>query len=205
MKKGKEGEVNLPAIILSVFAVLTVFLGVYVYFALNGPDYTATYIQRLSEGIIQNPISELQLEEDASLENKSLSDIIHIEGIEEKIDLGRLEDKSINYMSVKLYLYNLHNIPLTNNNPRIQVYLDNTPYSVEVIKGEIYIKKQEIPNPDVIIRTTMDEVAKIVDNPEYAKGSLNSGKSSVEIVADNLTLLLKGYAKIYSKILELSE
>jgi len=190
----KEGEVNLPAVILSVFAVLTLSLGVYVYFSLNGPDYTPTYTQRMSEGTIQNPVSEFQLEED-----KSLSDIIHLRGIQ-GLDLNKLKSSSINYMSVKFYLYNLHNILLTNDNPRVQLYLDDTAYSIEVIKGEIYIEPKIVDRPDIIIRTTLDEVAKIIENPEYAKGSLNSGKSSIEIVASYPILFLKGYSKIYSQI-----
>lgn len=191
----KEGEVNLPAVILSVFAVLTLSLGVYVYFSLHGPDYTATYTQRISEGIIQDPVSELQLVEG----NKSLSDIIHLRGIQ-GLNLNKLESSSINYMSVKFYLYNLHNILLTNNNPRIQLYLDDTAYSIEIIKGEIYVEPKIVDKPDIIIRTTLDEVAKMIKNPEYAKGSLNSGKSSIEIVASYPTLFLKGYSKIYSQI-----
>ncbi len=194
----KEGEVNLPLIIILVFGAVTLASGVYVYFALNGPDYTATYTQRISEGKIQNPVSEFQLSEG----NKSLSDIIHLEGIQ-GVDLGKLEDKSINYMSVKLYLYNLHNIPLTKNNPRVQIYLDNKPYSVAVIDGEIYVKQEEINSPDIIIRTTLEEVAKIIDNPEYAKGALNSGKIQIEIAASYTTLFLKGYSKIYSQISKL--
>jgi hypothetical protein len=196
----KRGEVNLPVIFISVFAVLTLLLGVYVYYALNGPEYTQRYIERLSEGIIQNPISEYQLSQGASSGgNKSISDIIHLVGIQ-GIDLTKLESSSINYMSVQLYLYNLHNIPLTNNNPRIQVYLENTSYSIEIIKGEIYVTQKVTKSPDIIIRTTLDEVSKIIENPEYAKDSISSGKSSVEIVANKLVLLLKGYAKIYSMI-----
>ena len=106
-------------------------------------------------------------------------------------------------MSVKLFLYNLHNIPLTENNPRVQVYLDDVLYSIEVIKGELYVRNEEIDDPDIIVRTTLDEVVKIIENQEYAKGSFNSGKSSVEIVAGYLELLLKGYAKIYSMMPEL--
>lgn len=130
-------------------------------------------------------------------ENKSLSDIIHFIGIS-SMDLGNLETKSINYMSVKLYLYNLHNVPLTNNNPKILVYVDDAEYSIEIIDGEIYVQKGIIENPDLVIRTTLDEVSKIIDNPEYAKGSINSGKTSIDITGSKITLLLKGYSKLYS-------
>lgn len=51
MKKEK-GPMNLPAVILSVLGIFVVALGVYVYFALNGTDYTSTYSQRLSNGTI---------------------------------------------------------------------------------------------------------------------------------------------------------
>lgn len=193
MKRGEKKPINLPAVMLSILGIFALALGVYVYVALNGTDYTLTYSQRISDGTIIDPIKEFQL----SNENKSLSDIIHLEGIS-GVDLGNLETKSINYMSVKLYLYNLHNIPLTNNNPRIQAYIDNTQYFIEIINGEIYVKKGIVENPDAIIRTTLDEVAKIIENSEYAKGSLNSGKTSIEITGNKITLLLKGYFKLYS-------
>lgn len=195
MKKEK-GPMNLPAVILSVLGIFVVALGVYVYFALNGTDYTSTYSQRLSNGTIIDPIKEFQMSKNIS-ENKSLSDIIHFIGIS-SMDLGNLETKSINYMSVKLYLYNLHNVPLTNNNPKILVYVDDAEYSIEIIDGEIYVQKGIIENPDLVIRTTLDEVSKIIDNPEYAKGSINSGKTSIDITGSKITLLLKGYSKLYS-------
>ena len=202
----EEKVVNLPAIILSIFGIIVLALGVYVFLALHGHDYTPTYSKRISEGIIQNPIAELQFSkvnytgnQKNSTANQTLSDIIHVENIS-GVNLSNLETKSINYMSVKLYLYNLHNIPLTDDNPRIQVYLDNSAYSIQVINGEIYVNAGILNNPDVIIRTTMDEVSKIVDNPEYAKSSIFSGKTSVQIAGSPINLLLKGYAKLYSLI-----
>ena len=199
MKRGERNPINLPAVILSILGVFVLASGIYVYFALNGTDYTSTYSQRISDGTIIDPIKEFQMSKGTSSENKSLSDIIHLEGIS-GIDLGNLETKSINYMSVKLYLYNLHNIPLTHDNPRIQAYIDSTKYSIEIEDGEIYVKEGIAENPDVIIRTTLDEVSKIIENPEYAKGSLNSGKTSIEITGSKITLFLKGYSKLYSMI-----
>jgi len=81
----------------------------------------------------------LGLVEEEEIDNKTLADIIHIEGVE----LNELEKESINYLSVKLSLYNFHSFPFTSNTPKIQVYLEDRMYYIEIIDGEIYIKEGE--------------------------------------------------------------
>jgi hypothetical protein len=107
---------------------------------------------------------------------------------------------AIKSMASSLGLSKLHNPPFSSDTPKIQVYLSGTSYSIEVISGKVSVKQSEIQNPDLIIRTNMEEAVKMYSNKGYIKESFTSGKSGVEIVAGKVTLLLKGYDKVYSAI-----
>jgi hypothetical protein len=107
---------------------------------------------------------------------------------------------AINSMASALGLKDLHNPPFSSDTPKIQVYLSDTPYSIEVISGKVSAKQSSIQNPDLIIRTNIEEIAKMAADKNYIKQSFNSGNSGIEIVAGEMTLLLKGYTKIYSSI-----
>jgi hypothetical protein len=114
----------------------------------------------------------------------------------EEIDLS----ESIKSMALILGLNELHNPPFSSDTPKIQVYLSKSPYSVEIINKEILVRQSLIKNPDLIIRTNIEEAGKMSSDKNYIKESFNSGNSEVEIVAGKMTLLLKGYDKVYSKI-----
>ena len=113
-----------------------------------------------------------------------------------EIDLS----ESIKSMALILGLNELHNPPFSSDTPKIQVYLSKSPYSVEIINKEILVRQSLIKNPDLIIRTNIEEAGKMSSDKNYIKESFNSGNSEVEIVAGKMTLLLKGYDKVYSKI-----
>jgi len=107
---------------------------------------------------------------------------------------------AIKSMASALGLSSLHNPPFSSDTPKIQVYLSDSPYSIEVISGKVSAKQSNIQNPDLIIKTNLEEIGKMVADKDYIKQSFNSGNSNIEIVAGEMTLLLKGYTKIYSSI-----
>jgi hypothetical protein len=107
---------------------------------------------------------------------------------------------AIKSMASALGLSSLHNPPLSSDTPKIQVYLSGTSYSIEVIDKKVSAKQSAIQNPDLIIKTNLEEIGKMVADKNYIKQSFNSGNSNIEIVAGEMTLLLKGYTKIYSSI-----
>jgi len=205
-------ELNLPGIILSAFGVLTLALIVsFVYMSLNGPSYTSEYTQKINEGIIQNPIQEfaLMFAEDSN-EIPEGANVIHVQTEEgeklivvqsdlEDFSISDIEKEIVNYGAIVLKLYNLHSVPFTNINPKVQVNIDDTVYSLEIIKGDIFIKDGEIKNPDIILRTTHEEIFKMIEVNEYVSESVSSGKTSIEIVANKFVLFSKGYLSLYNK------
>src|SRR3989344_4430506 len=168
----KRAEINLPVMVLSVFGILVFGLGLsFIYFSLNGKDYTETYDQRFLSGEIENPIQKFNLN-----------------GVEinfdESTNVSEFEKESVGYALTKLKIYNLHNTPFILQTPKIEVSIDNTQYSVEVLDGEISVEAGTVSKEDILIKTTKEEVLKMAQDESYVSESFGSGSSEVELVAN---------------------
>ncbi|MDO8528304.1 MAG: hypothetical protein Q7S06_00215 [Nanoarchaeota archaeon] len=212
--KKKKGVVNFPVIILSVFGAFALILLIsFIYLSAHGKDYTTNYAERVQSGEIRNPISEFGLLFSSSptkeipegaevirIQTEDGEKLIIIEGdILGELNVADIETKLVNYASVVLKLYNLHNIPFTRITPKVQIYIDNAAYNLEVRKGNIIIEKGEAKNPDIIIRTTTEEIFKMIETNGYAKESISSGRTSIEMVAGKIILFSKGYLTLYNE------
>ncbi|MBI2043122.1 hypothetical protein HYT25_01910 [Candidatus Pacearchaeota archaeon] len=184
-----RGEVNLPVIILLVFGLFTVGLGAsYVYFSINGTDYSSLYSDRISSGEIKKPTTQFN----QTTENNT-------ESTENEINQLVIDKDLVRYFSSLLKVYNLHNIPYTSITPKIQIYIEDTAYFEEIIDGEIIINEGERKDKDIIIRTNLEEMAKMIEDSNYLKNSFSSGGSQIETVADKFTLFSKGYLNLYKE------
>ncbi len=101
-----------------------------------------------------------------------------------------------------LKLYQVHEIPYLRITPKIQIYVREDVYFVnayylEIIKGEVVIKDGETNEKDIIIRTTKEEILKIVNDSNYIKESLSSGRTVVEKATSDFVLFTKGYPDIF--------
>ncbi len=216
MKKEKR-VLNIPGIILSIFGACTIILAIlFIYFSVHGKDYTNIYIEKIGKGEIKNPITEFALifsdkdSEEISEENGNVIKIKTEEGEKliiirsniEGVDTSQIKEKLVEYTSVVLKLYNLHEIPFTSITPKIQIYIDKDAYYIEITKGNIIIKDGEISKKDIIIRTTHEEIFKMIENESYVEESFSSGKTSIELVANKATLFSKGYLSLYKDLLE---
>ena len=196
MKKRAQKELNVPAIVLSVVGAVAVILVVsFVYMSLNGKNYTQEYNQRIENGEIQNPVTEFQLSDNVQ-ENK----IIIENNLLGTLNTSEIKKGLVKYASIVLKLYNLHNIPFTSITPKIQVYVDEDVYNLEIKDGVIIIREGEIQEMDIIIRTTNEEALKITENGNYAVASVSSGKTTIEFVASKFILFSKGYSTLYQEL-----
>ena len=191
----KKGEADVPLIILSIFGLFTFGLGIsYVFFALNGPDYSATYDEKISSGEIRNLAKEFNL----TSGNENGKVIIKIDDVGNLTALD-IEKEMINYAMVSTKLYNLHNVPFTSVTPKIQFDVGENSYNVEIKNGEIILDEGGIKNEDIVIKTTQEEILKMMENDAYAKESFYSGESDVELIANKFILFSKGYSSLYNE------
>jgi hypothetical protein len=79
------------------------------------------------------------------------------------------------------------------------VYVDENSYYAEIIKGDILIKEGEIQKPDVTLTTSSEEVFNIIKDNNYAKESISSGKTNIEITKNYFVLFAKGYSSLYEE------
>lgn len=212
----KGGELNIPVIVLSVIGVSTLVLAIsFVYMSLNGPNYTKTYTEKIQKGEIQNPISRFGLMFSDSQEIPEGAKVIKIQTEQgEKhiiiqadlgdFDISEVEKELVNYGAIILKLYNLHEVPFTGITPKVQIYIDENAYYIEITKGNIIIKDGETQKPDIIIRTTHEEIFKMIEDNKYAKESISSGKTSIEQVANKVVLFSKGYLDLYQEFSKIS-
>ena len=112
-----------------------------------------------------------------------------------------VQRETIESLIVALKLYNVHEIPYTSITPKMQIYIKEdlyyvNSYYIEIVKGEIIVHDGETDEEDIIIRTTKEEVLKIIENKDYARESLASGGIIIEKVAGKFVLFSKGYTTL---------
>ena len=210
----KEKRVmNVPAmVLLTIGGIVLILIFSFFYLSVNGKNYTSIYTQKLQSGEIKNPITEFQLmfSESSSEEIPAGSQVITLptEDGEKRIiiqadlgdfDVSSIQKELVNYLSIVLKLYNLHEIPFTSITPKVQVEIDENIYYAEISEGNIIIKEGKAENPEITIKTTNEEVFKIIENKDYAQESIASGNTNIEVTKDYFVLFSKGYLKLYNE------
>jgi len=213
---------NLPAIILSVFAIVVLVLGGYAILSTMAPKYNKEYDQKLASGEISNPIlgnnqgpasSPAQPENIPASPGGEPQQIVPAPGEqpaqpeesltpaeEENITPVNISDEDkINltrYVLVEMKAYNLHPPALSSDLPKIELWIDEDIYGVTIDEGEIAITAGEMAEKDIIISTIWQEMQAMSLNASYISESFSSGASVVEPVASETTLFLKGYSEL---------
>lgn len=157
-----------------ISAALVVFLviAVFLYFALFKPNNSATYSN------LKNPV----------------------EGLSDSQAVAAFDESFVYYLLSSIKAYNLHNIPLSSNYPRMETDVGGEIFNANVKNGVISVSRGEITNEDVVIRTTKEEAVLMLRDKNYVTKSFNDGKSSIELVADKTTLFAKGYLNMYNEL-----
>lgn len=114
-----------------------------------------------------------------------------------------LSEAHINYVLTEMEFYNLHNIPLSSETPKINLKIDDDWYSSEVKEGKITTKIGEITNPDLIIYTSSKEILDSIISTktnEYMKESVSNGNTKIELNSGYTELFSKGYLSLYKEL-----
>tara|TARA_Y100000310_G_scaffold344244_1_gene455939 strand:- start:2322 stop:2918 length:597 start_codon:yes stop_codon:yes gene_type:complete len=181
---GKGSARNVILVVIGVVLILILIAGMFFYFALAGKNYDAVYAQRVASGELVSPVAGLSLEEKEAVE----------EAVEE------FDDDFVYYLAYSLKAYNLHEPPLSSNKPKLEVLVDDDIYNVIIEEGEIIVEKGQLEEKDAVIRTSAEEVVKMLVDKEYIRESFEEGGLDVEFVEEKSTLFAKGYLKIYGEL-----
>jgi len=158
-------------LLASIFVAFIVLLWVF-YGVFNNYDEK---VREKSNNL--NPVADLSIEEAVELFNKSF----------------------VLYFMYSIGANELNNIPLTSNNPRIEIIFEDEIYSAEVINKEIIVMQNELSKKDAIIRTSKLEAVKMLKDKEYLKESFNEGLTTIELISSKAELYAKGYLRLYEQ------
>ncbi len=111
------------------------------------------------------------------------------------------DESFVFYFLYDLKAYNLHNPPLSSNYPKIEVDVEGEIFSSSVKKGIILVSSIQMLNKDIILKTTKEEIVKMMQDKEYVTQSFNDGKSSIEFIAGKSVLFAKGYLNLYNNLI----
>ncbi|MCX8159246.1 MAG: hypothetical protein N3D20_03095 [Candidatus Pacearchaeota archaeon] len=167
----KRGSWALP---ISVFLVIALIIIIFFWFALFKTGNVVYYGQD-----IKNPADGLTIEE----------------------AILRFNEDFVFYLLYKIEAYNLHNPPLTKDLPKMEIIVGDDIYNAVIDGGRIFVGNGKIDKKDVVIRTTKEEIVKMMIDVNYVKKSFNDGKSSIKLVASKTTLFAKGYLNLYNKLI----
>ena len=157
-----------------VVLVLVLIVAMFFYFSLAGPNYDSVYQGKN----LQDPTSGLSQEQ-----------------AEAKFD-----ESFVYYFLYSVKAYNLHNPPLSSNEPKMEFIVGDDVYNVIIDKGDIVVEKGSLDERDAVIRTNAKEAVKMIKDINYIKESFGNGDSSIELTASKSELFSKGYLSLYTEI-----
>jgi hypothetical protein len=102
------------------------------------------------------------------------------------------------YLLYSIGAGNLHEPPLSNDLPKIGVYVDEDFYGATVKDGLISVINGDIGEEDIIIRTTAYEIVQMIRDNSYVSESFGGGGSGIELIAGKVKLASKGYYRLYT-------
>ncbi|MEK6914493.1 MAG: hypothetical protein AABW83_02475 [Nanoarchaeota archaeon] len=150
------------------------------------------------EIILENPLKKI------IINNTNEAKITNIEKIKEQalLDFNR---KYIDYILLYLEIDELHKSNLGYGNPNIKFILDDESWNTEIANGILSTKKQQSNDEDMIIKTSRKEIINILlsENINLAiENSLKSKNIEIELVADKIELVSKGYLSMYNELVD---
>ena len=179
-----------------VVSLVTVIVGLSVYIGLSSQneDYYEVYQERAESGEIINPIKKTITDGDPTTEEPAEEFLTTEDAIEE------FDEDYVHHVLFSIKAYNLHEAFLSSDTPKLEFYIDGKIYSAFVEEGEIFVSTGGVEDEDVIIRTTKEEVIKMLKDPNYVADSFRDELSTIELKSGRLELIVKGYLELYEEI-----
>jgi len=120
----------------------------------------------------------------------------------EGIYSDHVKTELIKALFTSLKLQDIHEIPYLGITPKIQIYIQQetffiNSYYLEVKEGEVIIEDGIIQEKDIVIHTTEEEIQKIIEDENYIRDSLISGRTNIEKTTSDFVLFSKGYPDLF--------
>lgn len=99
----------------------------------------------------------------------------------------------------------LHNPPFSSDNPRIEIIMGDTPVYAEFTKGVTSVYHERLDNLDIKIIISPEELNEILKYDDLKTGikeSYSNKKIKVELIANPIILILKGYLELDKSLSE---
>ncbi|MFH0874533.1 MAG: hypothetical protein V1859_01240 [archaeon] len=116
-----------------------------------------------------------------------------------------IETEHISYVANEIGAYKLHKDLRTGDTPEIEFVIEDTSevFTLRVIDGNPIVEKISANNPDMKLTTDQATFLKILSsdniNQKIAEEA-SSGKVGISLIADEVTLGMKGYKAIYDSL-----
>lgn len=121
-------------------------------------------------------------------------------GLSDEQAIAQFNESFVLYLLASIGAQKLHNLPLSSDKPKIEVYIDELVFSAFVDKGAMGVGKGNIASPDIRIKTAKVEAVKMLRDRNFISRSFESGSSKIELVAGKATLFGKGYLDLYKEV-----
>lgn len=114
--------------------------------------------------------------------------------------IANFDERFVVYLLYNIKAYELHNLPLTSNYPKIELVFGEYVFNAKIIEGKIIVDEEAIENEDVVIFTNTEEAVKMIRSSNYIAESFKQGRSGLKLVASKPELFGKGYLELYSSL-----
>ncbi|MCA9485354.1 MAG: hypothetical protein KC506_00755 [Nanoarchaeota archaeon] len=112
----------------------------------------------------------------------------------------KLNKTFVRYLLYTIEADELHRPPLSQDTPKINIYIGNLNFGAEISKGVITVQDNPHSTSDIKIITTREEAIKMLRDASYIASSFSTGTSQIELVASKTKLFAKGYLKLYTEL-----
>jgi hypothetical protein len=116
-----------------------------------------------------------------------------------------IQPEYITHLLNSIGAYKLHNMPMSDEPPKIKFIVDSDTFTSQVIDRNITTLKEDIPGEDIVFLTNKKNVVDMMiakNITSFVKDAFESGDIQFEAKAGEEELFLKGYLEFYSEIKE---
>lgn len=119
-------------------------------------------------------------------------------GLSDEEAVVSFDEGFVLYLLLSIGAGDLHNPPFSSDTPKIKVFVGGDVFSSEILDGRISVGRGNIDGEDIVIKTDVNEIVKMMRDREYIAQSFRSGRSEIEFAASKTRLFSKGYLSIYN-------